>query len=964
MFITNIIKFIIHFFNTIFEKLLPCIMHAEKKFLLLFFKIFIAISLLGQCPGNDSLWNRLAFLSAAKTISFTDKLNELSKIEAKIKNCPGISDSTRAFLLMSIGRNNYKNEDYLKAIQYELRAINILNAETNKPSVNPKYKIDYYYFLSVAYDSLHRTAEEIKAGDSCIRVALRLHVINTYFLAALSNAAEHYYDIGDYNRCIDYATTCEKFGAQYSTTGGQQELAYGLWYESNGFSWRVNALLALKDYHSSEQLLANKLNEYEKNGLKSYLGFTYWQLAEIEVNKKNYSQALSYYNQAFIHDKEDKAYTQCKMVLNNIGLKIYFVPHNDYTNAFAYYRKALSFRTGNESDAIESIPVYVNIAILFAKENLYDSAFKYFQSAFDKIKPGLTEQDLSTVSLNEFNESGKIYYLTDLLLNKGRIILQKYNSSKQKKDIVDAVRFYKITDQIFDRIKTGQSEEKSKLFWRNAVRELYENAIEACYKLGNTEDAFYFFEKSRAVLLNDQLRQHQWINENDISKLGQVKKTILQSENKLKLLPSSAMQYDSLQTDLFNRKEELIRLEELIKTQNPLYYQNFIDTAKINLQNARHNLFKDHQVFLELFNGDSSVYILTVTAGKTVLNKIDKTDFDCTNTKLISFISNAASLNRNYYEFNKTAHHLYQLIIGKDDLANGRIIISPDGAYFPFESLVTNSNFRSPVYFLNDHAVSYTYSARFLLNDFSVFNTSSKNNFLGVAPVKYASSLSLPALNGSDKSLNEIENYFSGTDNYVSDKATKTNFTDQFSKYKVIQLYTHSSDTSSRNEPVIFFQDSALYLSELIPENKPSTQLIVLSACETANGQFYSGEGVFSFNRGFAALGIPSSVTNLWSVDDRSTYKLTELFYKYLAKGLPLDVALQDAKKEFIQTGSKQFSLPYYWAAPVLVGKTDAIELNDNLSRKIFFLSAAVCLLGLFAVKYFVRKKSAGKNLS
>ncbi|HEX4373665.1 MAG TPA: CHAT domain-containing protein, partial [Puia sp.] len=320
--------------------------------------------------------------------------------------------------------------------------------------------------------------------------------------------------------------------------------------------------------------------------------------------------------------------------------------------------------------------------------------------------------------------------------------------------------------------------------------------------------------------------------------------------------------------------------------------------------------------------------------------------------------------NSQYFEFNKTAHHLYQLIFGKNNLPDGRIIISPDGEYFPFEALVTNSNFQSPVYFLNDHAVSYTYSARFLLNDFSTSGSSPKNNFLGVAPVKYVSSLSLPSLNGSDQSLNEIENYFNGTDNYISEKATKANFTDQFSKYKVIQLYTHSSDTSSHNEPVIFFQDSALYLSELIPENKPSTQLIVLSACETANGQLYRGEGVFSFNRGFAALGIPSSVTNLWSVDDRSTYKLTEFFYKYLAKGLPLDVALQNAKKEFIQTGSKESSLPYYWAAPVLVGKTDAIEMNNNFSWKILLLSVAVCLVLFFTIKYFIRKKSANSIVS
>ncbi len=94
-----------------------------------------------------------------------------------------------------------------------------------------------------------------------------------------------------------------------------------------------------------------------------------------------------------------------------------------------------------------------------------------------------------------------------------------------------------------------------------------------------------------------------------------------------------------------------------------------------------------------------------------------------------------------------------------------------------------------------------------------------------------------------------------------------------------------ASDSSSRGEPVIYFADSALYLSELVGENKAATQLIVLSACETATGKEYKGEGVFSFNRGFAALGIPAAISSLWSVDNKSTYRITELFYKWLSQG-------------------------------------------------------------------------------
>jgi CHAT domain-containing protein len=357
---------------------------------------------------------------------------------------------------------------------------------------------------------------------------------------------------------------------------------------------------------------------------------------------------------------------------------------------------------------------------------------------------------------------------------------------------------------------------------------------------------------------------------------------------------------------------------------------------------------------IELFNGDSNVYILLITANNVYLNKINKADYDSTIKSYISFISNPDLLNSDYPGYNKTAHHLYQLLFQNNQVPTGRIIISPDGQYFPFEALITNSEPSSPVYFLNDHAVSYTYSARFLLNTFTNSPPEKNKNFLGIAPVKYASSLSLTALNGSDHSLHEIENYFTGADNFISTQASKNNFENQFSKYKLIQLYTHASDSSKNNEPVIFFADSALYLSDLIPENKPATQLIVLSACETGKGEFYRGEGVFSFNRGFAALGIPSSITNLWSVDNKSTYKITELFYKYLTQGLPLDVALQKAKKEFIQTGSKEYSLPYFWAASVLVGKTDAIDdSNNDFSWKLIVLPASACLLLFLAAKYF-----------
>ena len=129
---------------------------------------------------------------------------------------------------------------------------------------------------------------------------------------------------------------------------------------------------------------------------------------------------------------------------------------------------------------------------------------------------------------------------------------------------------------------------------------------------------------------------------------------------------------------------------------------------------------------------------------------------------------------------------------------------------------------------------------------------------------------------------------------------------------------------------------------------------------ETGNGKFYQGEGVFSFSRGFAALGIPSSISNLWSVENESTYKLTELFYKYLTKGLPLDVSLQKAKIEFYNSAGREKQLPYFWSALILVGRTDPILIKKPLPIPYLLtgMIALLCIVGV-AIKWSTKKNAS-----
>ncbi len=78
--------------------------------------------------------------------------------------------------------------------------------------------------------------------------------------------------------------------------------------------------------------------------------------------------------------------------------------------------------------------------------------------------------------------------------------------------------------------------------------------------------------------------------------------------------------------------------------------------------------------------------------------------------------------------------------------------------------------------------------------------------------------------------------------------------------------------------------------------------LAVLSACNTARGVTFSGEGVYALRRAFHTAGCRAVVASLWSVDDLSTAALMTLFYHHLwVDRMAPEDALWNAQKELYQ---------------------------------------------------------------
>jgi CHAT domain-containing protein len=131
---------------------------------------------------------------------------------------------------------------------------------------------------------------------------------------------------------------------------------------------------------------------------------------------------------------------------------------------------------------------------------------------------------------------------------------------------------------------------------------------------------------------------------------------------------------------------------------------------------------------------------------------------------------------------------------------------------------------------------------------------------------------------------------------------------------------TRTDTTGKKNDK---YDDGILTAEEVQYLHLDSTELVVLSACETGLGEIVNGEGVYGLQRAFLAAGAKSVLMSLWKVDDKATMYLMQNFYKHwLDEGMTKHAALWQAKLDLRNNAMHpEWAKPFYWGAFVLIGE-------------------------------------------
>lgn len=881
----------------------------------------------------DIIINNLNISDPIKENNFNILLNK----HFKNKNFDSLVNDT--YMLM---RWYNKRKQYDKAISLNKRNIYLMDSI--------KYSDKLFYRQNLYSLAVYlRKNNQINQSVKYYKKVLEYEIDDKYMLYASYQLGLYFFNKEDYIVAKDYfnitqniANDLKKFDYRADAT-----MYIALCYRLIGDEKSIlHSIDLLKKEINSKTI---KDNDKRKNSdeLNGGLASLYRQLGTNYTDKKNheYKKALNSFNLAL-------EYTN-RLETANKNLRLAYIYHDmgtlySYENdtiAFTYFDKALSY----SSDQLLQIHLYDNKANLYKRLKKFNKAKINNQLALKKLSPNLSEDYIILNKVEDYLNSSQKYLTIETLINKAEIFIAEANYNKTNSQFLNsrALEILKVTEKVLDAVRLDNFEFKTKLFWRNKASRLYTIAIKACYALQDYDKAFYFMEKNKALLLlEDVLLEGQRNSAN-------IPKEITETHDKLR---SEVIKYESANDSLLRQKlvakANYNKFIDSLDSKYKLYFKSIKPAEVISLDSFQNNLKGTNQAYMEYIIGEKEGFGMLVTKEEVELFPILEVDSLRIQIKAFkTFLNKPITNNEDKKKYNGISHFIYNSLFPEQIrpvLEGKSMTIIPDDVLLsiPFEALQTSTADND--YLIYSHQISYANSLTFLSQN-SKAERQHTNNAIGFAPIQFSSDL--PSLENSKTELEQL-NLFEGAKLLIGDKATKQNLVQNLNDYKLIHIATHASSDKFR-EPYLALNDSLININELYL-TKNSADLVVLSACETAKGELYKGEGVLSLSRSFFNTGAKAVTSTLWSIDDQSSSEIMASFYNYLNDGQSKSEALHQAKLDYLDSHALSETSPYYWASFVLVGNPGPIEFSRDYTLYVVLLGLVV----LSVLLYLLRKRN------
>ncbi|MBC8173700.1 MAG: CHAT domain-containing protein, partial [Chitinophagales bacterium] len=669
-----------------------------------------------------------------------------------------------------------------------------------------------------------------------------------------------------------------------------------------------------------------------------------------------------------------------------------------YAAAEINFTKAIDFagRAYASPNVREFAKIYIPFADMYAGQKMYDRALFYYQKAMHTVIPSADSSDYFR------NPDTSFLYPENVILEsldgKSHVFREMYKMDSSLRFLKTALACDKIAMQVERELRRTYDYETSKLMFNALSRSRHESAMQSAWTLYEItkdtaflNDAFYISENSKYNVLQEGLQKNQAARKSLPDSLQNTLKnlhiemndinTALRAErNKSEMNDFALVQ---LEQQKFLISQQLDSIKYYFKMHYPQYYKLTADASAATLSETKESL-KRHPgtCMISFFTADSTTYLFYITADTTVFKNINYTgNMDSIITKYKKYLAQpgAISSQNDFFSFAETGTHLFTKYFSTlselKNIQNLIVIADETFAYLPFESLVINAShqgsFEQVKYLLDNYIISYAFSASLWQQSTEYTDHEAQAIFAGFAPafqqddnkdvMRDCLNQSLGNLRYNSEEITSIQNTLGG-DDYLSSNATSNNFLEYARNYKILHLATHAcADDTDPSNCRIYFSDRSITSDELYFLNI-NAQLVTLSACNTGTGKLQSGEGVMSLSRAFVYAGCPSIVMSLWSVDDRSTGQLMNLFYTELKNGKNKDEALRQAKLKYLQTADKAHQHPYYWAAFIQSGDTAPIEMHKEKYTLAYLITGFAVFIATFMLIRRVRKRHPSKD--